>query len=386
MRYGIVASICVLLLLLGVSEAAPGEDFKVRVDGKVLRTASGKLVLSLSSFELSGMREVMLENRKTGEKKTVTLSSIYPDICYTEHLSEDILRAAGSGDWFPYVIWATHDDPEALRARLTDIYAYQNRLRLELGNAVLEEGGGSGKVSSRLTLNKIEKFHRIAAAIAEEALKLARERDELGAFLAPLSLRIGYNTFAANPSGSPLGSLHDVRDIIYWEVHRVLTLQYGVDESMVDFVFDAPSTIREFIPIDPSKLENMSEFHPGVTVEGAAIYCALYLQRQDFESELKELVRVKEFRDPFIKDRSAVDRFVNEGKVVGVHGNRVAVTFAPPFAKTGEVLLIALDPEGKEVIPAVLQASVPDGGYSLTGELPAESIARVRPGMPVRRK
>ena len=87
---------------------------------------------------------------------------------------------------------------------------------------------------------------------------------------------------------------------------------------MVDFVCDAPSTVRNRHPCDTAGPRNPAEFSPGVTIDGATIHCALYLQRQGFESEVKQLVRVKDFLDPFITDRPAVDRFVNEGKVVGV--------------------------------------------------------------------
>lgn len=386
MRYGIVATILVLLLRLGAAEAAQGDGFMVRVEGKVLRKASGKLVLSLSSFELAGLREVTLENRKTGDRKNVALSSVYPDISYTEPVSPEILPAVEADEWIPFVVWSMPDDPAALGARLSEIYEYQNGLRRELGRALLEEGEEAIKVSSRLTLNKIEKFHRIAAAIAGEALKIARERDELNAFLAPLEIRIGYHPFANYASRSQLALLRDVREVIYWEVHRVLTRQFGVAESMVDLVFEAPSTSRDFLPFDMTRPESISDYYPNVTVEGRAIYCALYLQRQEFEGDLIELVRGKEFRDSFIKDRPSVDRLVNEGKVVGIHGSRAAVSFSPPFMKPGETVFIALDPPGKKEIPAVLQFPVPDGGYSLTYELPAGEIARIRPGMPARRK
>ena len=386
MRYGIVATACVLLLRLAAAEAAPGDEFRIRVDGKILRKASGKLVLSLSSFELSGMRQVGLENRKTGEKKSVALSSVYPDISYTEPLAAEVIGSIEPNDWFPYIVWRIPDDPDALRERLSAIYEYQNGLRRELGRALLEDRGEGIKVSSRLTLNKIEKFHRIAAVLAAESLKIARERDELNDFLVPLHIRIGFNPFGNYTSKSAIASFHDVREVIYWEVHRILTQQFGVGESLVDFVFDAPSTVRNLLPFDTTRPENFTDFYPNVTIEGATIYCALYLQRQEFEGDLKQLIRVKDFRDPFIKDRPVVDRFINEGKVLGIHGNRVAVTFAPPFMKQEEILYIAVDPAGKEEIPIVLLTSVPDGGYSLAAALPDDLVAQIRPGMPVRRK
>ena len=213
MRIGIAATACVLSLLLAAAEAAPGNDLQIRIEGKVLRKASGRLVLSLSSFELSGAREVSLENRKTGEKRTFVLSSVYRDLCYTEPLPPGDYDAIEPGDWLPHILWTLPDDPDALRARLSSIYEYQNELRRELGRALLEEGGESLKVTSRLTLNKIEKFHRIAAVLAAESLRIAREGDGLGSFLFPLQIRIGFNPFGSQAPRSRASSLHEVGEV-----------------------------------------------------------------------------------------------------------------------------------------------------------------------------
>lgn len=343
-------------------------------------------MLSLSSFELSGAREVALENRNTGEKRTFILSSVYRDICYTEPLPPAEYDAIEPGDWLPHVVWTLPDDPDAMRTRLLSIYDYQNDLRRELGRALIEEGGESLRVTSRLTLNKIEKFHRIATVLAAESLRIAREKDAIGSFLFPLRMRIGFNPFGGKTPRAGTSSLHEVRDVIYWEVHRVLTRHFGIGEGLVDLVFDSPSTIRNLHSFDTADPRNPAEFSPGVTIDGSAIYCALYLQRQEFEGEFKQLVRARDFLDPFITDRPVVDSFVNEGKVVGVQGNRAAVTFAPPFMKPGETLYVLAGAGAQGEIPVALEAPVPDGGYTLTGELPDEAIARIRPGMPVRRK
>ncbi|MEK6779762.1 MAG: hypothetical protein AABY80_08840 [Candidatus Deferrimicrobiota bacterium] len=382
-----VAAACVFLLLfVGTSVAAPAPDFLIRVDGKVLRKASGKLVLSLSSFELGDRKEVWLENRKTGEKRTISLSSIYWDICYTDSLSPDVYEALNPDEWLPYVVWGVADDLDSLRSRLSAVYEYQNKLRRELGNASLDVEGAAVKVSSRLTLNKIEKFHRIAAALAAEYLKKAREKDEINTYLYPLRIQIGFNPFGSHTSQSRFSPPHEVREIIYWEVHRILTQQFGINESLVDFVFDSPSTVRQLLPIGAARPEDLAEFYPNVTVGGEAIDCALYLQRQGFDKEVLQLVRLKMFRDAFIRDRLVVDHLVNEGQVVDVFGGKAAVTFIPPFMKQGETVYVAVDEDGKEEIPVVLSAPIAEGGYTLSADLSGPQSARIRPGMPVRRK
>ncbi|MDA8122180.1 MAG: hypothetical protein M0Z38_06395 [Deltaproteobacteria bacterium] len=374
------------MFIAGTSLAEPAPEFRIRIDGKILRKASGKLVLSLSSFEFGDSKEVWLENRKTGEKRVLSLSSVYWDISYTTTLSPDVYEALDPLDWLPFVVWTVPDDMDSLRSRLSTVYEYQNKLRRELGNASLDVEGASIRVSSRLTLNKIEKFHRIAADIAREYLRKARERDEINTYLYPLRIQIGFNPFGPHTSVSRSSPLHEVREIIYWEVHRILTQQFGVDESLVDFVFDSPSVVRRLLPIGASRPEDLVDFYPNVTVGGEAIDCALYLQRQGFDRQVAQLVRLKMFRDDFIGDRLVVDSMVNHGQVVDIFGSKATVTFIPPFMKQGETVFVELDEEGKDEIPVVLSTPVAEGGYTLTAELAEPQVARIRPGMPVRRK
>jgi hypothetical protein len=381
-----VAAAWLMLLFAGTSFAAPVGDFTIRVDGKILRKASGKLVLSLSSFELGDRKEVVIENRKTGEKRTLPLSSVYWDICYTASLTPEAFETLDPADWIPYVVWAVPDDMDSLRAKLSAVYEHQNRLRRELGNASLEEEGAAVRVSSRLTLNKIEKFHRIAAALAGEYLKKARENDEINTYLYPLRIQIGFNPFGPHVSHSLFSPLHEVREIIYWEVHRILTQQFGIAESLVDFVFDSPSTVRHLLPFGAARPEDLADFYPNVIVGGEAIDCALYLQRQGFDQQVLQLVRLKMFRDAFIRDRLVVDHLVNEGQVLDVYGSKAATSFIPPFMKQGETVFVALDEEGREEVPVVLTAPIAEGGYTLSAELGEPQAARIRPGMPVRRK
>ncbi len=375
-----------LLVLVGASSAAPPADFKIRIDGKVLRKASGKLVLSLSSFELGDQKEVGIENLKTGEKRKLKLSSVYWDICYTETISPDAYQAMKPSEWIPFVEWTVPGDMDSLRGKLSTVYDYQNRLRRELGNASLDEEGANVKVSSRLTLNKIEKFHRIAALLAAEYLKKAREADEVNTYLYPLRIQIGYNPFGTHVSRSHLTPLREVREIIYWEVHRILTQQFGIDESLVDFVFDSPSTVRHLIPLGATSEQDLADFFPNITVGGEAIDCALYLQRQGFGDQVRQLVKYKMYRDPFIKDRHVVDQVVNEGVVVDVYGGKAAVSFIPPFMKPGEKIAIGFDEDGTPEAQTVLAGTVEDGGYSLTEELEERLVSRIRAGMPVFRK
>jgi len=373
-----------LLCAAGSSWAAP--DFSIRIDGKILRKASGKLVLSLSGFELRENPAVTLTNRRTGEIREVALSSVYWDISYSVPLPPDVLDAVDPGEWIPSVTWRIPGTMEALRDRLSQVYAHQNVLRRELGRATLEDAEGDVRVTSRLTLNKLEKFHRIAVTLAGEYLRIVRQKDEINTYLFPLTIQIGFNPFGPHSPASRMSILQQVRDAIYWEVHRVLTQHFRIDESLVDFVFDSPPNVRHFLPFGEGGSAAASEFYPNVTLTGETIDCAAYLQRQGFYKEVRHLVLLNRFRDPFITDRLVVDRFVNQGSVVGVYGNRVAVTFLPPFMKKGETVYVSLDEEGTVEVPVVLFSPIPDAGYTLTDELPAEVASRIRNGMPVRRK
>ncbi len=375
-----------LFCLVGASSASPVPPFEIRVDGKVLRKTIGKLVLSLSAFELGGVKDVTLVNRRTGAKRVIGLSSVYWDICYSETLPRAFYDALEPDEWIPNVVWRVPDEMDALRDRLASVYEQQNRLRRELGNALLEDGAGETRVSSRLTLNKIEKYHRIAATLAREYLKKAREKDDLNTYLYPLRIQIGFNPFGSQLPSYQATPLQQVREAIYWEVHRILTQHFGIDEGMVDFIFNAPTTIREFVPVGATDAAAATDYFPSVTLAGESIDCAAYLQRQDFFKEVLHLVRLGRFRDPFITDRVVVDAFVNEGSVVGVFGGRIAVTFVPPFMRDGETVRIILSERVDEVVPIVLAGPGGIGGFTLSEELPPGAAAKIRAGMTVRRK
>ncbi len=385
-RIAAAAAGVVICCIVGASTADSAvPSFEIRVDGKVLRKSTGKLVLSLSAYELGGAKHVTLVNRRTGEKKPIALSSVYWDICYSETLPRDFYDRLNPDDWIPTVVWRIPDEADALRDRLASVYGQQNRLRRELGNALLESETAGIRVSSRLTLNKIEKYHRIAATLAREYLKIARENDGLNTHLYPMRIQIGFIPFGpVRPSS--LTTLEQVREAIYWEVHRILTQHFGIEEDMVDLVFDAPTTIREFLPIGERGVSDAADFLPSVTLAGESIDCAAYLQRQGFFAEVRHLVRRGRFRDPFITDRTVVDTFVNEGSVVGVFGRRVAVTFVPPFQRQGETVHVLLGERADEVVPIVLSASGGAAGFTLSAEIPAGAAAKIRAGMTVRRK
>ncbi len=125
---------------------------------------------------------------------------------------------------------------------------------------------------------------------------------------------------------------------------------------------------------------------PSLTVAGESIDCAAYLQRQGFFRDVLRLVRLRRFRDPFITDRALVDAFVNEGSVVGVTGDRVAVTFVPPFVGRGETVQVVLSDRPGDVVPIVLGSPGGLAGVSLSERLSGATAAKIRPGMVVRRK
>lgn len=380
---GIAAAV---VLLCAAATAFAGPEVSVRIDGKILRKASGKLVLSLSEFELGNRSKVTLRHLRTGETKDIGLSSVYWDISYSETLPPALFDTIEPGLWIPSITWSIPDTLEALRDRLSRIYAHQNLLRRELGRAMLEDAEAEIRVTSRLTLNKLEKFHRIAALMANEYMRLARERGEESTSLQSLFIRIGFNPFGIHSPDSRLSALQQIRDAVYWEIHRVVTQHFGIDEEQVDFLFDAPPNVRHFLPFGGNPSSLPEDFFPNMTLAGESIDCAAYLQRQGFFREVRHRVLLQRFRDPFITDRPVVNRFVNRGSVVGVHGKRIAVTFLPPFMKQGETVYVLLDGEGTREVPVLLSSPLPDAGYTLTDELPDDVVSRIRSGMAVLRK
>lgn len=203
----LVAACAATLLLAalpspGSATAARDPVFRVSIDGKILRKASGKLVLSLSGFELGGMSTVTLRNLRTQETMEVGLSSVYWDISYSDPLPPDLLDRIDPGRWIPSITWSIPDTMEDLRDRLSRIYVHQNLLRRELGRTMVDDLEAEVRVSSRLTLNKIEKFHRVAAQVAEEYLRIVREQDEIDTYLYPLITQIGFNPFGIHSPNS----------------------------------------------------------------------------------------------------------------------------------------------------------------------------------------
>ncbi|MCL5967013.1 MAG: hypothetical protein M1550_07445 [Deltaproteobacteria bacterium] len=372
-------------LHLAAGSAVAGGDFSIRIDGKILRKASEKLVLSLSAFELSGRKEVVLTNRRTREARTVPLSAVYEDSCYTDELPADFLASLDEEDWSPSVTWVLPDTVPALNERLNAVHKSLNILRRELGNALLDESEPGSKVSSRLVLNKIEKYHRIGAVLARRIRELSRQREDHNPFNYPIVIQSGFNPFSKPSTASARSPVRQAREVMYWEVYRLLDQELGVDEELVDLVYDAPSTVRRIAPIGEPGGRELADFVPTVVLSAESIDAAVYLGRQGFGEYVKKLIRLRMYGDPFIKDRPVLDTFVNEGRVVAVTGRKAAVTFVPPFMKTGETLYVTVDEKTGEEIPVVPADPRPDEGFTLTADLPADQAARLRPGMVVRR-
>ncbi|MFA6148447.1 MAG: hypothetical protein WC899_09575 [bacterium] len=376
----------VLLLLAPLAAWAGAESFfSVRVDGRILRKAAGKLVFSISEFEIDGQTSVRIENRKTGERLTVPVSSVYSDLCYSDLLPPDRLDAIRPDDWMVFVEWRIPGNIDALNLRLSQVHEEQNRIRRELGTALLEGGDPSVKVSSRLTLNKIEKFHRIGASIAREILRRNRENADSNPFFAPVRVEVGFNPFGVRTGTSARSPLDQVKEVMYWEIHRILTQQFGVLDEVVDFVYASPSTIRKVVPPAGASSSDLDRFVPEVTLTSVAVDTAVYLSRQGNEEDAHRLVRMKKYKDRYITDRTLLDAFVNEGSVVGAGARQVAVTFVPPFVRPGEILQLDTGDGGNE-IPIVVAEVREAEGYTLSAPLPEEMISIIKPGMAVRRK
>jgi hypothetical protein len=382
--FGVVSSAALLLLFL----AAPGafaDDFTVRVDGRILRKATGKLVFSLSAFELGEEKDVLVRNRKTGETRVVPVSAVYDDISYSGTLGDADLAAIGGADWIVSVDWHVPRTVEALNRRLYEIHNEQNRLRRELGSALTEGGDPSVKVSSRITLNKLEKFHRIGTLIAQEILRVHGGNLEVNPFESPVRVEIGFDPFGG---GSPVQKgdpLAQVKEVLYWEVHRILTQQFGAREADVDFIYDSPGTVRAIVPPPGIDAAGRDRFVPAVILSPVAVDTAVNLARQRIGDETQKYVRLRMYKDPFITDRVLLDAFVNTGSVVYVSGTEAALSFLPPFARVGDVF--SVDPEdGKGEIPVVIASVRELEGVSVSAPIPAERISRIRPGMVARRK
>ena len=385
MRRAFITAAFLLLVAPVAAGAVADPFFTVRVDGRILRKATGKLVFSISEFEIDGQKAIRMENRKTRELLAVPVSSVYSDLCYSESLPPEWLDAIREDEWMVFVEWRIPDTLEALNRRLLLVHEEQNRIRRELGAALLEGGDPAVKVSSRLTLNKIEKFHRIGASIAREILRRNRVNPDSNPFFSPVRVEIGFNPFGSQTSVSRRSSLDQVKEVVYWEIHRILTQQFGVQDDVVDLVYDSPATVREIVPPPGASPSDLDRFVPGVTLTSVAVDTAVYLSRQGIEEGVHRLVRLKMYKDRYITDRILVDAFVNEGSVVGAGGRQVAVTFVPPFVRPGEILYLDPGEGGKEI--SIVAAEVREAeGYTLSGPLPEETISRVKPGMAVRRK
>jgi hypothetical protein len=374
-----------LLLLLLAAPGAFADDFTVRVEGRILRKATGKLVFSLSAFELGGAKEVVVRNRKTGETRVVPVSAAYNDISYSETLADAELAAFGGGDWIATVDWRVPRTEQALNRRLYEVHKEQNRLRRELGSALTEGGDPSVKVSSRITLNKLEKFHRVGTLLAREILRVHGGNLEVNPFESPVRVEIGFNPFGGGSPASKGDPLTQVKEVLYWEVHRILTQQFGAREAEVDFVYDSPATVRAIVPPPGTDDAGRDGFVPAVTLSPVAVDTAVYLAHQRIGDEAQKYVRLRMFKAPFITDRVLLDSFVNTGSVVYVSETEAALSFVPPFARAGDVFHV--DPEdGKGEIPVVVATVRELEGVSVSAPLPAEWISRVKPGMVARRK
>jgi hypothetical protein len=380
------AVVLFLVLLAGLASVASADDFLVlRIDGRILRKSSGKLVMTLSAFELDNSATVTIEHRKSRVRKTLKLSSVYEDSCYSEALPPAEFDAIDPDAWIPFVSWRIPLTTEELNRRLTAIHEQQNILRHAMGNALLEEDASGGKVTSRTTLNKIEKYHRLGNRIAQEIMR-NWNREETNPFFFPVRIQVGFNPFGPqavqNAQQTPL---LQAREVIYWELNRLLTQQYGIDEVLVPLIYNAPGTVRVILPLGEQSRDELLAFSPQLFMSSETLDGAVYLLRQDFMVDIKSTLRTKEYLAPFVTDRPVLDAFVNEGKVVAVVGKQLALSFIPPFAVAGDRLFVVLDEESGQEAPVFIESIFDVEGYSLSAPLPDDLLPRLKAGMKVRR-
>jgi hypothetical protein len=171
---------------------------------------------------------------------------------------------------------------------------------------------------------------------------------------------------------------------MFWEVNRVLSQQYEVPEPLIELAYNCPPTNRQIVPIGVLSREELLDFAPTVFLSSETLDGVVYVERQGFLGELRELLRTKQFLSSFVTDRPILDALLNEGRITGVEERHLAVSFIPPFMKVGEKVWVVLA-EGEEV-PVTLVETLPQEGYTRTSDLPPDVLARVKPGMTVRRR
>lgn len=376
-----------LVALAGAAAVAAAADeiLVLRIDGRILRKSTGKLVLSLSRFELDGQESVTIENRKSRERKTLALSSIYDDSSYSAEIPPAEFDALDPDLWIPFVTWRIPLKTEELNRRLTALHEEQNRLRHTMGVALLDDDPGSGKITSRSTLNKIEKYHRLGNRVAQEIMR-TWNKEETNPFFFPVRIQVGFNPFGKPSTVSLQTPLLQAREAIYWELNRLLTQQYGIDEALVPLIYNAPGTDRHILPIGDLPREELIAFSPQLYMSSETLDGAVYLQRQDFVVDIRNSLRTKEYLGSFITDRPVLDAFVNEGKITAVVGGRLALSFIPPFAVAGETLYVQVEGTDESEHPVRIESIRDLEGYSLTAALPEDLLSKVKAGMKVRRR
>jgi hypothetical protein len=253
-----------------------------------------------------------------------------------------------------------------------------------MGNALMDDDPGSGKVTSRGTLNKIEKYHRLGNRIAQEIMR-HWNREETNPFFFPVRIQVGFNPFGEKMVVSQQTPLLQAREVMYWELSRLLTQQYGIDEVLVPTIYNAPGTARRILPLGTMSRDELNAFSPQLSMSSETLDGAVYLIRQDFVQDIKNTLRTKEYLAPFVTDRPVLDAFVNEGSVTAVVGKQLATSFITPFTVPGDRMFVVLDNESGEEAPVVLESIFEVEGYSLTAPLADDVLSRIRPGMKIRR-
>lgn len=375
-----ITALVVLFPLMGAG-TSPAGPIGQKISGKVIRKTSGKLVLSLGSFELGGMERVRLKNRITGEEFQVGISAVYDDLSYTDSLKPEIYDRIEPANYQCYVNWEIPSDLRAMEDLLYRIHNYENRLRKVLGKKVLSSGE---RVSSRFVIAKILKFHRVAAEIVKKIYREATRNDRYDIFIHPIYFEYEFNPDVEKAfRGNRLSLSLAARGILFEEYGRTLWFEYGFSEELVDLLYTVPYVVKNWQINHEGEKESFFIAAPYMKIPPEVINAGWYIHRQGIAKEVSRSVKLGLLNEGIIREKDLLRTVFHNGWVLGVSGERLILSFAFPFVVPGDRVSISLD-GGRKLKLKIFKAEK-GKPYSLTEKVEGESIEAGESLYPARR-
>lgn len=371
--------------LMGKGERVLESEGKERsflqpIPGTVLRKASGRLVLSLGSFEIGERKAAEVRHRNTGEEMTVRLSSVYEDSSYTVVLDRDIYSAIEAKDYECYVLWEIPGDMESMEEFLFRIHEYQNSLRKRLGAEVTATGQF---VSSRIVLGKLQKFHKIGANIVRKFFERGRKSDRYDLFRFPITFEIGFSPDIVQAyRGSVASYEKSLMELIYEEFGRTLWFEYGFGEDLIDIIFNAPLTVKNFSIRKESEHVGFFVPAPYIRVPPDVLNAAWYIYRQDIVEEVGRKIKLSLLKDSMIYDRTVLKRAFTTGWTIGTMQGSLILSFTSPYVKPGDTVYVTIG--GSRSLPVKVSEVDRALYYSVTEPLAPQILQQIRMPSPVR--